>query len=99
MRIIFPPAVRACLWAYDISALDIERDKILIITNVLNYGTRGATDWLFSQYPSSVIASVIQKPLSGRWDKKSLALWSLMFGVTPELKGRFSDAYALRSVG
>lgn len=96
---LFPPAVRACLWSYDISALDLERDQTLIITNVLNYGTKEATEWLFSQYPASLIAAVIQTPLPGRWDKKSLALWSLVFDVTPELKGRFSDVYALRSVG
>ena len=96
---ILPPAVRACLWSYDISALDPERDKTLIVTNVLNYGTKEATEWLFSLYPAELIASIIQKPLPGRWDKKSLKLWSLVFDVTPELKGRFSDAYALRSVG
>ncbi|SRR3989338_1822825 len=96
---IFPPSVRACLWSYDISALQLERDKTLIITNVLNYGTKQATDWLFSQYPATLIASIIQKPLPGRWDKKSLALWSLVFSVTPTLKGRFSDTYALRSIG
>lgn len=96
---LLPSAVRVCLWSYDVSALDLERDSTLIITNVLNYGTKEATDWLFSKYSASLIASVIQTPLPGRWDKKSLALWSLIFGVTPELKGRFSDAYALRSVG
>jgi len=95
----FPPAVRACLWSYDISALDLERDKALIITNVLNHGTKEATNWLFSKYSTSQITAVIRTPLPGRWDKKSLALWSLIFSVTPKLKGRFSDAYALRSVG
>ncbi|MFA6585532.1 MAG: hypothetical protein WCS97_03790 [Candidatus Paceibacterota bacterium] len=95
----FPPAVRACLWSYDVSALDLERDKTLIVTNVLNYGTKAATEWLFSQYSVTQIVAVIQKPLPGRWDKKSLALWSLIFGVTPELRGRFSDIYALRNVG
>ena len=96
---ICPPAVRACLWSYDVSMLEMERDRTLIITNILNYGTKEATDWLFSQYSAPLIASVIQTPLPGRWDKKSLALWSLIFGVTPALKGRFSDAYALRIVG
>ena len=96
---VFPPAVRACLWSYDISALDLERDGVLIITNVLNYGTKEATDWLFKIYPASRITQVIQTPLPGRWDKKSLTLWSLIFNVTPKLKGRFSDTYALRSVG
>ena len=95
----FSPAVRACLWSYDIQALDFERDKTLIITNVLNYGTKEATNWLFAHYSASDITAVIQTPLPGRWDKKSLALWALIFDVTPELKGRFSNAYALRSVG
>lgn len=94
-----PLAVRACLWSYNIPTLDLERDKTLIVTNVLNYGTKEATDWLFSHYSASSISAVIHKPLPGRWDGKSLALWSLIFGVTPELKGRFSDAYALRSIG
>jgi len=96
---LFPPAVRACLWSYDTSMLDIARDQVLIITNVLNFGSKEATDWLFTQYSGPQIAAVVRKPLPGRWDKRSIALWSLVFGVTPELKGRFTDAYALRSIG
>jgi hypothetical protein len=95
----YPPAVRACLWSYDISALDLERDATLIITNVLNYGTKEATRWLFAEYTAKQIATVVQKPLPGRWDKRSLALWALLFGVTPEITGRFSTAYALRNIG
>lgn len=93
---IFPPAVRACLWSYDVLALDVKRDSALIITNVLNYGTKEATAWLFAQYSATLIASVIQTPLPGRWDKKSLSLWSLVFGVTPKISGRFSDVYFFR---
>lgn len=96
---VFPPAVRACLWSYNQTALDLVRDQALIITNVLNFGSKEATDWLFAQYPAANIAAVVRKPLPGRWDKRSIALWSLVFGVTPELKGRFSDVYALRSIG
>ncbi len=91
-----PPLVRACLWSYDPESLDRDRDATLIITNVLNHGTRAATDWLFATYDASTIATVVEKPLPGRWDKRSLALWSLIFGVTPELKGRFSNAYVFR---
>lgn len=98
-HMVFPPAVRACLWSYDQVALNLVRDQTLIITNVLNFGTKEATDWLFAQYTATQIASVVRTPLPGRWDKRSITLWSLVFGVTPELRGRFSDAYALRSVG
>ena len=94
-----PSSVRACLWSYNLTALDLERDKISIITNVLNYGTKEATDWLCAVYPISDIVAIIQKPLPGRWDKKSLALWSLVFSVSPILHGRFSPEHALRSIG
>ena len=30
--------------------MDIERDKVRIITNVLNHGTKEAVDWLFDTY-------------------------------------------------
>jgi hypothetical protein len=96
---VCPASVRVCLWSYDISSLDIERDKTLIITNVLNYGTKEATEWLFSQYSITNIKYLVENPLPGRWDKKSLALWSLVLGVQPALKGRFSNTYALRSIG
>lgn len=94
-----PPDVKDCLWSYDTSALDRERDKQLIITQVLNYGTSVATDWLFVQYSKEEITTVVQTPLPGRWDTKSLALWALVFDVVPKVRGRFSDAYALRSIG
>lgn len=94
-----PPAVRSCLWSYDLANLDREQDKISIITNVLNYGTKEATDWLFKNYSADEIAMIVEKPLPGRWDKKSLALWSLVFGVSPTLTGRFSPEHALRNIG
>ena len=96
---VLPSAVRSCLWSYDLAKLDRERDKVTIITNVLNYGTKEATDWLFKTYPTNEIAVIVEKPLPGRWDKKSLALWSLVFGVAPTLTGRFSPEHALRNIG
>ena len=41
---MIPDFVAPFLWSYDIDALDIERDKKRIITNVLNLGTERATD-------------------------------------------------------
>ena len=75
--------MRACLWSYDIGRLDQEDDKKRIITNVLNHGTKNATDWLTRTYTTNDIVEAIAKPLSGEWDAKSLNLWSLVYGAHP----------------
>jgi len=85
----FTQAVKATLWSYDTSKIDVLRDKELIITNVLNYGTKEATDWLFQTYSKEDIKNILKKPRPGEWNKKSLNLWSLIFDVTPEFRTRF----------
>ena len=82
-------AVKATLWSYDVNNINIIHDKELIITNVLNFGTKEATDWLFKTYDKKDIVNVIQHPRPGIWNKKSLNLWSVVFDVVPELRTRF----------
>lgn len=78
-----PVEVKPFLWSYDVDSLDLERDKKRIITNVLYFGTKEATDWLFRTYSADDIRDAITCPLPGEWDKKSLSFWSLIFGVSP----------------
>lgn len=83
-----PDFVQPFLWSYDIEAMNIKRDKRRIITNVLNLGTIQATNWIFSVYKKEDIAECIEHPLPGEWSKKSLALWSLLLNVKPQVVGR-----------
>jgi len=83
-----PEFVRPFLWSYDTAALDLERDKRLIITQVLNLGTRQATDWLRSVYPLPDLREAVVHPAPGVWNKKSLAFWGLIFNVTPQEQAR-----------
>ena len=76
-----PEFVRPFLWSYDISKLDVDKDKKRIITNILNYGTKQATDWLFSVFSKTDILSAVQHPLAGEWNKKSLHYWSFIFAT------------------
>ena len=85
-RLKIPSAVRACLWSYDVDKLDIWQDKERIITNVLNYGTTEATDWLRRTYSREEIAEVLRNPRPGEWDKKSLNYWALIYDVSPQVK-------------
>lgn len=81
--IMIPHFVQPFLWSYNIDALDISRDKRRIITNVLNFGTSEATNWLFSTYTKEDIKDCLINPLPGEWNNKSMALWSLIFGTLP----------------
>ena len=85
-----PKFIEPYLWSYDTSALDITRHKELIVTQVLNYGTEQALQWLFITYPYLDIAYIVSHPRPGVWDKKSLNYWALFFQVSPIIKPRFS---------
>ena len=78
MKADIPQIIKPFLWSYDIDKLDLEKDKKRIITNVLNHGTKEATDWLFSKFDKKEITEAIEKPLPGEWNKKSIHFWELV---------------------
>jgi hypothetical protein len=78
-----PQFVIATLWSYDPEKIDLTEHKALIIAQVLNYGSKEATDWLFRAYPKDEIIRVASTIPLGQWDEKSLALWSLYLGIKP----------------
>ncbi len=88
-KTLIPDFVKVFLWSYDIDKMDLQKDKTVIIRQVLNYGNAKATDWLFSVYSEEEIKEVIKNTPKSQWDKKSLALWSLVFGVEPVKDTRF----------
>ena len=89
MKNELPQSVKAALWSYDTNQFDLVRDKERIITNVLNYGTKEATDWIIASYSRKDIEDVVQHPRPGEWNKKSLNFWSIVLGVVPLLRTRF----------
>lgn len=81
---MLPSILKPFLWSYDFEALDPEKHKQIIVNQVLNFGTKEATDWLFSHYGKKTIADTASTIPLGSWDKKSLALWKLVLGINPE---------------
>lgn len=71
------------LWSYDLSKFDLEADKERIITNVLNWGTKSATDLLLKIYNKNEIKKVLETPRPGEWSDKSLNYWRLIFNLEP----------------
>ncbi len=83
MKFSIPSFIKPFLWSYDVDALDKEQDKKRIITNILNMGTKEATDWLFDTFTIEDVKDSIAHPFPGEWNKKSLNFWSLMMDVQP----------------
>lgn len=77
---MLPAYLKSFFWSYDFSKIDLEKDKKLIVTQILNYGTKQACDWLFSQYTRAEIAQIAATIPTGQWTKPSLALWKSVLG-------------------
>jgi len=71
------------LWYHDLKKMDLEKDKKRIITNVLNLGTKDASDLLFKVYSTKDIKEQVENPLPGEWSNKSLNYWSIIFDLQP----------------
>jgi len=69
-----------------VNKIDLGLHKKLIIFQVLNFGTKDATDWLFRTYELEDICNTAEQIPIGQWDRKSLALWTLYLGIKPKLK-------------
>jgi len=76
-----PKQFQRALWSYDISKMDLEKDKKEIITQVLNYGTWEDLKWLFKVYSEKEIKEVIKNPRRGVWFKKVLNFWTKIFNI------------------
>lgn len=78
---ILPKFLQPWLASYDLGKLNIKRDKILIITSVLNQGDYRALRWLTKTYGKKEIESVIKNPIRGMWYEWILKYWLKIFGT------------------
>ncbi|MDP2946165.1 MAG: hypothetical protein Q8N61_01770 [bacterium] len=76
-----PASFQTALWSYDISKMDIEKDKKGVITQVLNYGTWDNLKLLFKIYSEKEIKKVIKNPSRGIWFEKVLNFWTTIFNI------------------
>lgn len=77
-----PESVRACLWFANSGRLDWERQKDLVITQVLNRGTWEAVRWVYREYGEKAIKNVVRNPKRGLWFPQSLTFWEKFFRLS-----------------
>jgi hypothetical protein len=78
---MIPEYIQPFLWSYDIAKMDIQRNRKIIILNILNLGDVKAVKWLFKMYKKEEIKEVIESSSLGEWNKKSLNFWKLFFVI------------------
>jgi len=44
---MLPKYVKAIPWPYDTDAIDLQKHRGLVVSQILIFGTKKATDWLF----------------------------------------------------
>jgi len=76
-----PKQFQSCLWSYDIKRMNLEKDKKLIITQVLNYGTWDDLKLLYKIYSERDIKEVVRNPQRGIWFEKVLNFWVTFFSI------------------
>lgn len=72
---------KTALWSYDVDQLDLDRNRELIITQLLNYSNWEAVRWLYRTYGEAEIRRVVSAPRRGVWFGRVLNFWTLMLGV------------------
>jgi hypothetical protein len=88
-KVALPSSVASCLWSYDTAQLDTEKDKGLIIRQVLDMGDTAAATWMRSRYSHDEIVDVLYRTPRSSWrSKKSLNFWTMIYGVEPRSQVR-----------
>ncbi len=68
-------------WSWHWQKLDLEKNKKLIISQILNFGNFKAINWLINHYPLKEIKKVVAQPQRGSWEKKRLNYWQTILGL------------------
>lgn len=78
---MIPEYIQPFLWSYDIAKMDLQKNKKIIILNILNLGDEKSVKWLFDVYKKEEIKKVVENSSLGEWNKKSLNFWKLFFTI------------------
>lgn len=76
-----PKFLQSCFPSYDLAGLDRGKDKNLIVTQILNYGTEKEIEWMGKNYSKKEIEEIIKSPTSGMWVKSILLYWLNIFDI------------------
>lgn len=56
-----PKSLQPILWSQDIKTLDLKKNKVYIINQILRFGSINDLRWLYKTYPEKTIKDVFTK--------------------------------------
>ncbi|HLD92139.1 MAG TPA: hypothetical protein VI795_01945 [Patescibacteria group bacterium] len=78
-----PKFLAPYLASYDLDKLDLEKNKEMIITEILNKGDGKALKWLANNYTKMDIKQTVATPMKGSWFRSVLKYWHKIFAIDP----------------
>ena len=76
-----PQELRPLFWSYKFNDLDMSKDRNLVITQVINYGSLAEWRWMVSAYGKDSVREVLGAVRSGEFKPRALKLASIVFGI------------------
>lgn len=79
-----PARMRTLFPEYDIARLNAGRDRSIVVTRILDRGTREDVRWLLRRLPLPSVKDILVEDGARLLSERALRLWSLYFRVTPK---------------
>jgi len=73
-----PASLAPCFQEYQLSALDAEADRALVIERVLAYGNRAEVRWLLGRYGQPTVVAWIERSGARRLPRRRYVVWSVI---------------------
>ncbi|MEX2405619.1 MAG: hypothetical protein WD579_03400 [Candidatus Paceibacterota bacterium] len=78
-----PERLRPLFWSYVFESINIQKNKRLIIKQVLNYGTLTDWKWMVSTYGREEVQRVVSSLAESELKPPTKLLAEVMFNTTP----------------
>lgn len=76
-----PNFLQPYLASYELPKLDLQKDRDLIVTEILNKGDGKALEWLTKNYSKRDVNEVVSSPIKGMWLNTNLNYWLNILGT------------------
>jgi len=78
-----PDGLKPLFWSYKFESLSLEKNRKLIVKQILNYGTIEDWKWLLSTYTKKGVQETISSLYESELRSGSLKLAQILFNSTP----------------
>jgi len=80
----WPPVVQSLFWEYDVTALDWDADRDLIVRRILTEGSWDAVQWLRDRVGDPGLRQWIEARSGDALSPRQLRFWELMLDLPSE---------------